>query len=92
MRMEFCPDCARLTIGDCGKHMSPAAVHVLTGAAFSPPPVCTGTGTIAVDLQGMTMCSAIPTDGQCGICGGRYRVDGYQLLVTHPYLPLGVKP
>lgn len=50
-----------------------------------PPPVCTGTGTIATDLQGMIGYSSFPMDGTCGICGARIRVDGYMRLVTHPY-------
>ena len=53
-----------------------------------PPPVCTGTGTIAIDLQGLTgWADHAPTHGLCGICGKYFAVDGFLHLVTHPYAP-----
>lgn len=73
--------------------MHDAARMILTFAetvqrAKSPPVVCTGSGTIAVEWQGRTSCSSLtPSDGTCGICKQRIQMDGWFKVVTHAYAP-----
>ena len=58
MRDASCPDCQQLTGGDCGKHTTtwyPFPPFCATCPATIPPAVCPGSGTVATDLQGMTM-------------------------------------
>jgi len=77
-----CPYCRIITSGDCGRH----GYRLLPcGPAVVPPVVCPGSGTVATDLQGMRTFSAIPTEGDCGICKQRVGVDGWQRCVVHPY-------
>ena len=88
MRDASCPDCQRLTAGDCGKHGTtwyPFPPFCVTSPSNICPAVCPGAGTIATDLQGLTIAANIPTEGNCGICKQRVGVDGYQRCVVHPY-------
>lgn len=83
MGNQPCPECRKVSSGDCGQHGS--ATWSWSGPAIIPPAVCPGSGTIATDLQGMRAMSKIPTEGNCGICKQRVGVDGYQRCVVHAY-------
>ena len=82
MREPSCPDCQQLTGGDCGKH---GPTYWWPWPAIVPPSVCPGSGTVATDLQGLTLIANIPTEGNCGICKQRVGVDGFQRCVVHAY-------
>lgn len=63
-----------------------AATALGRGPKSFLPPVCTGSGTVATDLQGVKMLAHIPSTGVCGICGGVAQIDGDLRLVTHAWV------
>jgi len=53
----------------------------------SPPPPCTGAGTIPPQYQGMSAASSTGwADAPCGICGTVVAVDRMQRTVVHPWV------
>jgi hypothetical protein len=52
-----------------------------TISTYGPPPVCTGSGTLAVDFRLVSSDSA----KRCGICGRDVGTYDGQHIVTHPW-------
>jgi hypothetical protein len=54
----------------------------------TPPPVCTGTGTIMADW--MPLATSLPNRGRCGICGRTVPLmSDAQTIAPHGYGPPG---
>ena len=47
--------------------------------------VCPGSQTLSPTWQNVVALSALPTRGECGICGQTVRVDGFFMCVTHAW-------
>jgi hypothetical protein len=93
-----CADCQRSPIGNCGQHTAGnytvsntdghrPTIVTYTTIPLCAPPVCTGTGWVAIEYQGLEAGSELPAEGTCGICKQTVYLDRFCRCVVHPFVP-----